>query len=81
MVRDFYSKQGKSEQLIAQLTGVLAATQSLGRAIASFPWGLISDVIGRKVKRTPICEVSARKYNCVGKACLVVLGTFNIVSA
>lgn len=49
MVRDFVAAQGKSEQLIAQLTGLLAATQSLGCAIASYPWGLVSDVIGRKV--------------------------------
>ena len=49
MVRDFFSAEGKSEQVVAQLAGLLASTQSLGRAIASFPWGMISDVVGRKV--------------------------------
>lgn len=49
MVRDFFAAEGKSEQVIAQLAGLLASTQSLGRAIASFPWGIVSDVIGRKV--------------------------------
>lgn len=49
MVRDFYAAERKSEQVIAQLAGLLASTQSLGRAIASFPWGMISDVVGRKV--------------------------------
>ena len=57
MVRDFFAAEGKSEQVIAQLTGLLASTQSLGRAIASYPWGMISDVVGRKaspLNRPPI---------------------------
>lgn len=58
MVRDFFSAEGKSEQVIAQLTGLLASTQSLGRAIASYPWGMISDVIGRKVQNSAYLQWS-----------------------
>lgn len=49
MVRDFYQDKGGSEQLIAQLTGLLAATQSFARSLTSLPWGILSDIVGRKV--------------------------------
>ena len=52
MVRDFYQDKGGSEQLIAQLTGLLAATQSFSRTLSSLPWGIISDIVGRKVTTT-----------------------------
>lgn len=49
MVREFYKEKDNSEQLIAQLTGLLAAMQSFARSLTALPWGLLSDIIGRKV--------------------------------
>ena len=48
LVRDF-SGPGTSEQAIGQLTGLLAAAQSFARSLTAFPWGILSDLIGRKV--------------------------------
>ena len=53
MVREFYKDKDNSEQLIAQLTGLLAAMQSFARSLTALPWGLLSDVIGRKVHLSP----------------------------
>lgn len=47
MVRGF--EQDKSEQVIGQLTGLLAAAAPFARFIGSFPWGMVSDYTGRKV--------------------------------
>jgi MFS family permease len=48
-VRSFARGQGKSEQTIGALAGLLAAAGPFPRSISSFPWGVVSDRIGRKV--------------------------------
>ena len=52
MVREIYKDSEDNEQLIAQLTGLLAAMQSFARSLTALPWGLLSDIIGRKVQFT-----------------------------
>ncbi|KAK9822464.1 hypothetical protein WJX81_005081 [Elliptochloris bilobata] len=49
MVRDFARGEGKSEQQIGALAGLLAAAGPFPRSISSFPWGMVSDRIGRKI--------------------------------
>lgn len=49
MVREFYKEKEDNEQLVAQLTGLLAAMQSFARSLTALPWGFLSDIIGRKV--------------------------------
>lgn len=52
MVRSFEGPDA-SEQLIGQLTGILAAAAPFSRFLCSLPWGLVSDVTGRKVCSLP----------------------------
>lgn len=49
LVRDIYKDGDHSEQKIAQLTGFLAAAQSAARSMTALPWGMASDIVGRKV--------------------------------
>ena len=60
-MRDFARGMGKSEQQIGALAGLLAAAGPFPRSISSFPWGMISDRIGRKVTSLP-CTVSSIKH-------------------
>ena len=48
MVRRFEGDQA-SEQVIGQLTGLLAAAAPFSRFLSSFFWGVTSDYTGRKV--------------------------------
>ena len=47
MVRHFYEGKGQSEQKIAQLAGLLAATQALFRCLTSYFWGIVLDKLGK----------------------------------
>lgn len=49
LVREIYKDGYHSEQKIAQLTGFLAAASSAARSTTALPWGMASDVVGRKV--------------------------------
>ena len=49
MVRDFFKGEEGSEQKIAQLTGILAASQSFFRALTAYGFGIFVDKVGRKV--------------------------------
>ena len=51
MVRDFFKGGGHSEQKIAQLTGILAASQSFFRSLSAYGLGIVMDKLGRKVGR------------------------------
>ena len=51
MVRFFYEGEEHSEQKIAQLTGILAASQSFFRSLSAYGWGILLDKVGRKVSR------------------------------
>ena len=53
MVRQ-YQGEGASEQVIGQLTGLLAAAAPFSRFLFSFPLGVVSDYVGRKV-RSHVC--------------------------
>ena len=55
MVRDFEAARSGgaavSEQAVGRATGLLAAVFCAAQLLTSFPWGLVSDRIGRKVGR------------------------------
>lgn len=52
MVRDFQTQTGgdTGEQVVGRLTGLLAATFCAAQLVTSYPWGMLSDRIGRKVR-------------------------------
>lgn len=51
MVRDFQLASGgdTGEGAVGRLTGLLAATFCAAQLVTSYPWGMLSDRIGRKV--------------------------------
>lgn len=51
MVRDFQAAAGDaaSEQAVGRATGMLAATFCAAQLVTSYPWGMVSDRVGRKV--------------------------------
>ncbi|KAL4425550.1 hypothetical protein ABPG75_009566 [Micractinium tetrahymenae] len=50
MVRDFEAEGGRppSEATVGRLTGLLAAVFCAAQLVTSYPWGIISDRVGRK---------------------------------
>ena len=73
MVRRFYlykadPEYAKSEQAIAQLTGLLAASQSIARFLASYAWGVAVDKIGRKVYLYKSISATIQVQELTGKS-------------
>lgn len=77
-VRDWeaaaHGAEGVSEQAVGRATGLLAAMFCAAQLVTSYPWGHLSDRIGRKVgagrdgcNRSAV-TLWARRYTCVGAA-------------
>ncbi len=51
MVRDFQAQGGHppDEATVGRLTGLLAAVFCAAQLVTSYPWGIVSDRVGRKV--------------------------------
>lgn len=66
MVRDFEAEGGRppSEATVGRLTGLLAAVFCAAQLVTSYPWGIISDRVGRKVGRAA-CRSAAWRGRAV----------------
>lgn len=71
MVRDFESRGGAppSEATVGRLTGLLAAVFCAAQLVTSYPWGLISDRVGRKVGRSAALRGAPAQKNLTWPAC------------